>query len=314
MLLAPPAFCQLTPMQAGQIQSTVGDRVEALAILGGDYGLAGGTFRSTGKFTSGVSDDAILGVTKLGGAGDIGDPVPIAGLGVGWQWRVQGNIGLLQSSNHLHSALLEGDINQFNTYAVEFGGGVRVWFTDHFSLAPTLAGLYGHTTDSYHAGSAFMRANLGRAAQAGLVDWNVDTFSLRSAVNLQYVFNLSRTVITVSADGTYFRTRMLQASSAAVRVEGDSGSVANTIDVDVPTDVMLVGHELHVGGYLSRTQLFGDLQTGLDVAHLYEIHGRVVLNFLNELWKVNWLGLGASYVRGPGMTGWTFGADVTFRF
>lgn len=48
--------------------------------------------------------------------------------------------------------------------------------------------------------------------------------------------------------------------------------------------------------------------------HLYEIHGRLVLDFLDRLWKVNWLGIGASYAWGPNITGWTAGADVKFKF
>ena len=48
--------------------------------------------------------------------------------------------------------------------------------------------------------------------------------------------------------------------------------------------------------------------------HLNEIHGRIVLDFLNQLWKVQWLGLGASYIWGTNITGWTVGADVAFRF
>ena len=45
-----------------------------------------------------------------------------------------------------------------------------------------------------------------------------------------------------------------------------------------------------------------------------EIEGRMVLDFLNELWKVQWIGVSASYVRGTRFTGWTAGLDVVFRF
>jgi hypothetical protein len=44
------------------------------------------------------------------------------------------------------------------------------------------------------------------------------------------------------------------------------------------------------------------------------VHGRLALDFLNQLWKVQWIGIGASYLFGSNITGWSVGADVTFRF
>jgi hypothetical protein len=52
----------------------------------------------------------------------------------------------------------------------------------------------------------------------------------------------------------------------------------------------------------------------LGVAHVNEVHGRLVLDFLHELWKVQWIGLGASYVDGTNISGWAVGVDVAFRF
>jgi len=86
------------------------------------------------------------------------------------------------------------------------------------------------------------------------------------------------------------------------------------LDVDVPLGIELWGHELRTGGYIKGTQLYGGLRTGLNEDYLNEIHGRVVLDFLNQLWKVQWLGIGGSYMKGQHITGWTFGADVTFVF
>ena len=99
-----------------------------------------------------------------------------------------------------------------------------------------------------------------------------------------------------------------------LRVGGDSGLVTNKIDLDIPLGIELYGHELRTGGYVSRTDLFGDLQTGLDVEHVNELHGRIVFDFLNQLWKLQWLGVGASYLWGTNISGWTVGADVAFRF
>ena len=175
-------------------------------------------------------------------------------------------------------------------------------------------GLYGHTANSYSAKSAFSQQNLPELKQLGLIDWRTDTWSLRPALNIQYVVPVDRMRITLSSDSTEFYTRGFARSNANVRVAGNSGFSTAKIDFDVPLGVELFGHELRSGGYISRMDLFGDLKTGLDVEHINEVHARIVLDFLNQLWKFQWLGLGSSYEWGPNITGWTAGVDATFRF
>jgi hypothetical protein len=315
-LAAAPAagLAQISPGRAALIQNALGARVEALTILGGDFGLSDGSFHSTGSLGPGPAADVDTSVTKLGGDGDVGNPRPLGDLDIGWQPRLQGNMGYLTSSNQPRTPLLFGDTSEIRTFAVEFGGGVRLWTSDRLSFAPTVMLLYGHTSDTYSAQSAFGRENLAELQQLGLVDWSVDTWTLRSALNIQYVVPLGRALITLSSDPTGFFTHAFARSNAGVRVGGDSGFVTNTIDLDIPLGIELDGHELRTGGYLSRTDLFGDLKTGLDVEHLNELHGRIVLDFLNQLWKLQWLGLGASYLWGTNISGWTVGADVAFRF
>jgi hypothetical protein len=314
-LLPGTGRCQISPNQANQIRTAIENRIEALTILGGDFGLAGGTFRSRGKLQPGQASTQVESdVTKGGGDGEIGDPRPLGDLGIGWQPRLQGNMGYLESTNLPREGLLASDSSKITTYAIEFGGGARFWISDRFSLAPTVTGLFGHTSNNYTARSAFMNANLTRATTLGLVNWSIDTWTLRPALNLQYVINWGRSIVTLSSDPTYFYTQGFDSSNSNVKINGDSGSFANKIDVDVPLNIEAYGHELRSGGYLSRTELFGDLRTGLAEQHMYEIHGRLVLDFLNQLWKVQWIGVGASYLWGTNITGWTAGADVAFRF
>ena len=309
------ARCQIAPNQANAIRTGIENRVEALTILGGDFGLSDGRFKSRTSLPAvEASADVVSNVTKGGGDGDVGDPRPLRSLDIGWQPRLQGNVGYLESRYVPRSGLLANDTSKYTTYAIEFGGGARFWLSDHFSLAPTLMGLYGHTSNNYTAQSAFMRANQALATRLGLIDWSVDTWTLRPALNVQYVIRLYRSIITLSSDPTYFYTEDFNHSNPNVQIHGSSGSMANKIDVDLPLGIELYGHELRSGGYLSRTELFGDLRSGLEVHHINEIHGRLVLDFLKQYWKFQWIGVGASYLWGPNITGWTVGADVAFRF
>jgi hypothetical protein len=307
--------CQITPNQASAIRAGIENRVEALTILGGDFGLSDGLFRSRASLSPvQARADVKSNLTKAGGDGEIGDPRPLSSFDIGWQPRLQGNMGYLESTYYQRSGLLASDSSKYTTYAIEFGGGARFWLSDHFSLAPTLMGLYGHTSNDYTVRSAFMTANQALANRLGLIDWSVDTWTLRPALNFQYVIRLDRNIITLSSDPAYFYTKDFSRSNSHVHIDGSSGSMANKIDVDVPLGIELYGHELRSGGYLSRTELFGDLRSGLEVHHLNEIHGRLVLDFLNQYWKFQWIGVGASYLWGPNIKGWTVGADVAFRF
>jgi Solitary outer membrane autotransporter beta-barrel domain len=306
---------QITPDVANQVRAGVENRIEALTILGGDFGFSDGVFRSHGQMdpldsNADVKDE----VTKFGGSGDVGDPQPLGELGISWQPRLQGNMGYLDSKYEYGAGLLAGDTSKATTSAIEFGGGARFWFGDSFSVAPTLMGLYGHTSDDYEARSTFMRENLVPATQLGLVDWSINTWTLRPALDIQYLIRYGRNTLTLSSDSTYFHTVGFGGSNVNVRVNGNSGSIDNKIDLDVPLGIQLFGHELHTGGYLSRTELLGDLQDGLGVAHMNEVHARLVLDVLHQLWKVQWIGLGASYIDGTNISGWTVGVDVAFRF
>ena len=307
---------QISPQQADQLRAALGNRVEALTILGGDFGLSDGRYKTTGANEPLANrPNTDLSVTKIGGSGDVGDPEPLGNSGIGWQPRVQGNMGWLESTNYLHGPL-QSDVSKFRDFAIQFGGGARFWVSDALSFAPTIMGMYGHTSAEYAANSAFMRANLNLAKQLGLVDWKVDTWTIRPAVNIQYVIDWERVIVTLSSDPTYYYTESFGDgnSKTGVKVSGDSGSLDNKIDIDIPLGILVHGHELRTGGYVSRTELFGDLKTGLNVEHLNEVHTRLVMDYLNQLWKVQWLGLGTSYLWGPNIHGWSVSADIAFRF
>jgi hypothetical protein len=253
-------------------------------------------------------------VSKFGGAGDVGDPQKLGDLDVAWQPRLQGSMGYVDATSDIRAGPLKGGTNRFRTFAIQFGAGARFWLTDHLSLAPTLTGMYGHTSNEYAPTGTVPSVSVNRASQIGLVGWDENTWTVRPAVNIQYMFAWDRTIVTLSSDPTFFHTESFSSSNVNDFVNGDSASLADKIDVDVPLGKQLYGHELRTGGYVSRTDLFGDLKEGLNTQHLYEAHGRLVLDFLNQFWKVQWMGIGGSYLWGANFTGWTVGADVLFHF
>jgi hypothetical protein len=304
----------LSESELDQLLSAQRARIEALTILGGDFGLASGQFHSTGQYVAGTGIETDMSVFKFGGAGDVGDPQPLGALPIGWQPRVQGSMGWIDTAGHLETGALAGDESEFHAYAIQFGGGARFWLNDALSVAPTVMGMYGHTSNTFEANNLYTRANVRQIASLGLIDWEVDTWTVRPGLNVQYLLTFGRTIVTLSSDGAFFDTESFSSSSKRLSVLGTSGSWDNTLDIDVPLGVLLFDHELRTGGYLSRTDLYGGLRDGLQVEHINELHARLVLDFLGQLWKVQWIGIGGSYLWGTAITGWTLGADVMFRF
>lgn len=305
---------QLPPDLVNRLNSSVPLSVAATTVLAGGSGARGGWFSSS---TSAV--DADLDLAKFGGSGDIGDPRPLGLFGMEWQPRLQGAIGYLTLENHFNTGLLAGDKNEYETFAVEFGGGARFWFNEHWSLAPTISAIYGHTKNDFTANSTFSQANYDAADQAGLINWDVDTWTIVPGTELAYQRTWKRTTFTLSSTYTFFHTQDFYSSSTVVDINSNSQTWENKLDVDVPTGMRLFNRELHVGGYYSWTGFYGDLsngfsESGLDVNDVNEIHGRVVLDYLNKLWKVKWLGVGGSYFWGEQFNGWSVGADVAFKF
>jgi len=165
-----------------------------------------------------------------------------------------------------------------------------------------------------NAKSAFGQANFAAAKQLGLIDWHVDTWTVRPGVDGSVLWNWGRTVFEFTSGFAYFHTEDFSSTSDNVKVDGDSQTWMNKIDIDIPLGKRVFGHELHTGGSFSRTDFFGDIKDGFDTDYLYEAHGRVVLDFLGKLWKVQWIGLGGSYMFGQNFDGWSFGFDVRFKF
>jgi len=308
-LPAPTAQAQIDPQEVANL---MGSRIEAATILGGDFGISGATL--SGTRNNGTS----LNISKFGGAGDIGDPMPLGNLGIAWQPRLQGSMGYLTAANRFSTStpVLGGAKSTYDSFAIQFGGGARFWFDDHFSVAPTFMGMYGHTFNNFFIrNSSVTQAQVDQARQDGLVDWYSDTFTYRPAMDLQYVYTWRRVIFTINSDPTYFHTVSIHTSSSSLDVGGDSDTWLNKLDVDVPLGTSLFGHELRTGGYFSRTELMGKLKQGVgNNDHIYELHGRLVMDYLNQLWKVQWIGIGYSYLWGRTFDGYSVGVDVAFRF
>src|SRR5262245_17312454 len=141
LLSALSASAQIPSDVVSQLRRTIGARIEAMTVLGGDYGVSGGKYNT--------DNGTHISITQFGGYGDVGDPRPLGLRDIKWQARFQGNMGYLTTERHFHSGLLAEDKTEDSTFAIQFGGGARFWFNEHLSLTPTLMGMYGHAENDF---------------------------------------------------------------------------------------------------------------------------------------------------------------------
>ena len=256
---------------------------------------------------------ADLSITKIGGSGLIASPKPL-GLGnLQWAPVLQGNLGMVSVENRFKTGYLEGNQMNYDTLAIEAGGGVAIFLTDNLSLTPTLSGIYGRVENRFspHNTTGDFVKSVGSGT---LVDWTMDTWSVVPALELDYQWTWGRTVFDFSSGYDFFHTESFESSSPIMGVKGNSSTWENKLDVDLPLGLKVFSRELHTGGFFSRTEVFGNAAQGLNTGYVYTANGRLVLDFLGKLWKVKWLGVGASYFWGQNFSGWSAGMDLRLKF
>ena len=308
-LSGPLALAQpvLPPDALQQFQQVVGNRVEAVSILGGDYAAAGGVYTFRG------GNIADLSISKIGGSGKVASLRPLGVGNLEWAPVLQGNVGMVSAVNTFKTGYLAGNQMTYDTLAIEAGGGAAFYLTRQLSLTPTISGMYGRVRNSFDSRNA--NGDLIKSLGSGtIVDWTLDTWSVVPALELNYEWRWRRMTFDFNSGYSFFHTESFESSSPILGVKGNSSTWANKLEADVPLGLEILGHELHTGGFFSRTEVFGDAAHGLNTDYIYTANGRLVLDFLGKLWKVKWLGAGVSYFWGGDLSGWSAGLDMRLKF
>jgi len=294
------------PQAVEQFQSVIGDHVETLTILGGDYNAAGGIYSYSGGNLVDIS------ITKLGGSGDVTDPSTLFG-DVRWAPVLEGNVGHITTVNKFENGYLRGNKSEYDVWAVQGGGGVRFYLTDHFSIAPTVSGLYGQTENKFDAENS-VGDMIKEVADGSYINWTVKTWSVSPSIDVRYGWSLGRTKFQFTSRFNYFHTESFDSTSPFVNVAGDSTTWENKLGVDVPLGLKAFGLELRTGGFISRTDLRGSAESDLHENHMYTANARLVVSPPEPILTLRWIGLGVSYFWADHFSGWSAGIDMSFDF
>jgi hypothetical protein len=317
---APAAFCaglclaggalsaqaQVTPEQKSLLKEFFANRAETAIILSGSDSIGGGNF----TVESDRNDDIEFSLLKLGGSGQLGNPRPMGDTGVKWSPYLRGVVGFASADNEIKFGTLAGNDLEETTFAVQFGGGVTFWMTDHLRVTPSVGVLYGYyeteLDDSTPAGTA----------AKPILDLELQTLGATPGIELAYAIPAGKITFDLSTKYTLYATGDISDDDKSNGLEADGTTHVweNKVDVDIPLGLEMFNCQWHTGGFVGHTALFGDVTDSLATDNYFTIHPRFVANTEGKLWKVSRLGLGASYYVGEDFSGWDIGVEVNFKF
>ena len=283
-------------------------RSETLAIMGGDDGISGGTYRF-------YDDGTRMSITKLGGTGTLGGPNRLGNGDMTWQPLLGGSIGYISGDNSFNNnPVLTGNKEKFATFAVGLASGVKLNLTKELSLGPSLGLIYAHSDSTFEPGTA-LGVHLKQLYGGQLFDWNIDTLSLVPALDIQYEKPLSNDLkLALLSRFAWFNTWSIASSSNYLHGSGSSYDWENRVDLDLKLPLKLFGFPLHTGGFVALDVLGDDFRDTVGTNTMYTVNGRLVLGELTGLWKLNWLGLGVSYIAAKSFYGYSVGLDARLKF
>jgi len=283
-------------------------RSETLAIMGGDDGISGGSYIF-------YADDSTLGITKFGGKGVIGKPHKVGATGMAWQPLLGGNIGYISGTNEFKlTPMLAGNPEKFSTFAMGLDAGVKLSMTEEMSIAPTVGMLYSYSSSSFSPRTA-LASELKLLYSKQLFDWDLQTMSFAPAVEAKYEKIFAKDLkFTLSSRYAWFKTWGIASSSRYLDGDSTSSAWENKVDLDVRLPLKLFGFPLHTGGYLSVDLVGGDFREVIQTNAIYTCNGRIVLGDLDGLWKLDWLGVGLSYIKANTFYGYSVGLDARLKF
>lgn len=306
-LPAPAAAADLA-VYSDQFRKLATARSETLAIMGGDDGISGGTYRF-------YDDGTRMSITKLGGKGILGEPKRLGDSDMTWSPLLGGTIGYISGENSFNNnPILANNREEFTTFAAGLESGVKLSLTRELNIGPSLGLIYAHSDSSFKPGTP-LGSHLKQLYGGQLFDWNIDTLSLVPSLDIQYEKPLNNDLkLTLHSRFAWFNTWSVASSSSYLHGSGSSYDWENRVDLDLKLPLKLFGFPLHTGGFVALDVLGDDFRDTVGTNTMYTVNGRLVLGELTGLWKLNWLGLGVSYIAAKSFYGYSVGLDARLKF
>jgi hypothetical protein len=305
LLMGWAARAQVPPEAVEQLDTAIGQRVEATAV----FGTQSIASRAGLGWSLNGADGAIY---KLPWSFELRDPAPLGGSGVRWTPVIDGGLGYGSFVNKFNNNVLAGNESDFQTVALALSLGPRFYFGDSgFSVLPAFGLLYAYTENDFHANTPLGQQIVD---DGRYVNWNVQTISLMPSFELRYNKTFGRWMPKFTSAFAYYNTQPITRSTDALSFRSDSKIWANKFDLDYLTAWKVFDCPMHFGGDIGRTDLYQGLKGALGTDHYYQTDGRVTLDTLGRLWKVKYVGLSGGYFWCGAFSGYSIGLEGSVKF
>ncbi len=307
-LIGCSALAQILPLSPGtleQLDSAIGQRVEATAVLG--------TQSITSRAGLGWKlNDADGTIYKIPWDAELRDPTDLGIEDLKWSPEILGGAGYGRFINHFNNNTLAGNESNFRTVALALGGGPRIYFGDSgFSVLPAFSLLYAYTENDFDANN---RVGQAIAVNGQYVNWNAHTISVVPSFEVRYKKTFGRWTPKVTSNYAYYNTQPIARSTDALSFRSQSSVWANKFDLDYLSAWKFFNCPIHFGGDIGRIDFYQGLEGALGTDHFYQTDGRVTFDLPNRFPVFSSLGFSGGYFWCQAFTGYSIGLEASMNF
>lgn len=292
----------LPPGTAEAVGRTLGNRVEAFSVLGGDHGLI------DGKYTW-PEEHATVDITKFAWQAELyqDHPLPLW-KGIRWSPIIEGAGGYLSSTSQNIGNVLEGNETVSHAAVICLGGGARVYLTDDFSVVGAFDVFYTHINSRLDAQTAFgsqVLADLNGSSPD--LDLEILTYAPQAEIRFRHRWGDVR--LDVTSRYVFFHDEVV--GSTPPFFEANSQIWHNSIVLEYWTPLRFWTQQVRVSAGIDRADFFGGLRSAADATHVYTAGGHVVTG---PLWIFEYIGVYAAHEWATSFSGNSLGVDISVDF
>ena len=195
--------------------------------------------------------------------------------------------------------------SRWRTYGAAASFGYEVPLSDHLVLLPAVNASYGRVDNRAQYSGTISESVLQPVFQGVLFDWDADVLVYGASVAMDYKQSFGTYDVEVLGGLTYHRVDSFHTSSSFVDIETDITAFDIELNSVHPTGINLGAFPLSVVGLLGNTTLLGPNRDALGFDQFFEAGLALEMDISSLGWKLQSLRLGAKWIFGPDVDGWS---------
>ena len=200
------------------------------------------------------------------------------------------------------------DFTTFSSLSFDLGVGVDIKLSERFFLTPMFDLVYTHTENEYDYNNESSQTVL-QPFDGDIFNWDVDTLGYNPGLKLRYEHPLECSTLIPSISYTEVFVESFSTSSDILDVSTASGIMNSRVKWDIPDAIDAGTVPLTLVPQISRTDLYGDVRSGINLHYFQEISLAVIARNQHFLPAFKDIGVSAGITLGDDVSGWRLGLE-----